>query len=256
MKRGDIPTAPILGDIRSVVSESISGPVELIVSTFPCQGLSCLGKRRGLQDARSGLFFEVLRLFDELQPNAIFFENVPNVVSYAMDTMVDELFFERGLELRWSCMRASDCGAPHLRNRWFCLARRPGFVHTFSELRYSRYDWSGTEPNRLLPLCPNARSARRAMFAELDRVSRGLLLNSYSRRARFVPARLLRSAPFSRRQSILHTRSLPRVSRSVAFLCWCLNPYIRPNSRYSLYRSTRSHSVFRIVRIVRIVESS
>jgi hypothetical protein len=81
-----------------------------------------------------------------------------------MDAIVNELFFERGLELRWSCMRASDCGAPHKRNRWFCLASRPGFVHTFPNLQYARFDWSsGREPERLLPPClPSAHVVRRS----------------------------------------------------------------------------------------------
>jgi site-specific DNA-cytosine methylase len=152
MKRKDIPIAPILDDIQSVGRQNLSGPVDFIISGFPCQGLSCIGKRGGLHDARSGLFFEVVRLIDELQPKAVFFENVPDVVRVAMDVVVDELFFKRGLELRWSCMRAADSGAPHLRNRWFCLALQPGFSHTFSELKYARFDWSpGTEPVRLLP---------------------------------------------------------------------------------------------------------
>jgi hypothetical protein len=89
----------------------------------------------------------------------VFFENVPNVVRDAMDIVVDELFFKRGLELRWSCMRAADSGAPHMRNRWFCLALQPGFSHTFSELNYARFDWSpGTEPKQLLPTVRRHRS--------------------------------------------------------------------------------------------------
>jgi DNA (cytosine-5)-methyltransferase 1 len=170
MERGDIPIAPILGDIQSVGSHSLSGPVDFIVSGFPCQGLSSVGKRRGLQDARSGLFHEVLRLIDELQPKAVFFENVPNIVRDALDTVVDELFFKRGLELRWSCMRASDCGAPHARNRWFCLALQPGFIHKFSDLQYTQFDWSpGTGPERLLPPCvPSAHSVRKSRCQLLE----------------------------------------------------------------------------------------
>ena len=46
-----------------------------------CQGLSVAGKRKGLADARSGLFWEMARVIYELRPRIVTFENVPGLLS-------------------------------------------------------------------------------------------------------------------------------------------------------------------------------
>lgn len=48
---------------------------------FPCQDLSIAGKRRGLEGARSGLFFEAVRVIKELQPEYFVFENVKGLLT-------------------------------------------------------------------------------------------------------------------------------------------------------------------------------
>jgi DNA (cytosine-5)-methyltransferase 1 len=53
----------------------------IITGGFPCQDLSVAGKRVGLAGERSGLFFEIVRLLDELQPKHLVLENVPGLLS-------------------------------------------------------------------------------------------------------------------------------------------------------------------------------
>lgn len=53
----------------------------IIAGGFPCQGLSLAGRRKGLADARSGLFWHVMRLADELRPRWLLLENVPGLLS-------------------------------------------------------------------------------------------------------------------------------------------------------------------------------
>lgn len=48
---------------------------------FPCQDLSVAGRRAGLGGARSGLFWQIMRLADELRPRWIVLENVPGLLS-------------------------------------------------------------------------------------------------------------------------------------------------------------------------------
>lgn len=43
----------------------------------PCQGFSAAGKGKALDDERSGLWFEMLRVIEEIRPRKIFFENSP-----------------------------------------------------------------------------------------------------------------------------------------------------------------------------------
>ena len=56
------------------------GPL-VVTFGFPCQDLSVAGKRRSLEGARSGLFFEALRIIRELRPSIFIFENVKGLLS-------------------------------------------------------------------------------------------------------------------------------------------------------------------------------
>jgi DNA (cytosine-5)-methyltransferase 1 len=53
----------------------------IITGGFPCQDLSVAGKRAGLAGQRSGLFFEIVRLVEELSPKYLVLENVPGLLS-------------------------------------------------------------------------------------------------------------------------------------------------------------------------------
>lgn len=80
------PNAQGVGDVRTVKSfskyKNELGGVPLVVTFgFPCQDLSVAGKRRGLAGARSGLFFEALRIIRELRPDVFIFENVKGLLS-------------------------------------------------------------------------------------------------------------------------------------------------------------------------------
>jgi len=68
-----------LGDVKSItpISGLLEGQkINLITFGFPCQDLSVAGKRQGFRGNRSSLFFEALRLVEELQPDFFIFENV------------------------------------------------------------------------------------------------------------------------------------------------------------------------------------
>ena len=155
MKDGELPSGPIYGDICKLQGRSL-GTIDVVLSSFPCQGLSAFGLRKGLADSRSGLFYEMIRLVDEVKPKLVFLENVPSVLKLAMDAVVDEFHFKRMYELRWTCLKASECGAPHDRDRWFCIAVAPGFAQCWTSLAYERFVWND-EPQRLQgPEAPSA----------------------------------------------------------------------------------------------------
>jgi DNA (cytosine-5)-methyltransferase 1 len=85
------------GDINEVSAGDIPD-ADLWVGGFPCQGLSVAGKRKGLADGRSGLFWQFVRLLEHKRPRWLLVENVP------------------GLLTTCSCARCGrqcrDCGAP------------------------------------------------------------------------------------------------------------------------------------------------
>lgn len=60
------PNAIQLGDVSKINGAEIP-PVDILTNSSPCQGLSVAGKRGGLNDERSGLFSEAIRITKEMQ---------------------------------------------------------------------------------------------------------------------------------------------------------------------------------------------
>lgn len=74
------PHAERFDDVRDVGRHNLK-PVDIITGGFPCQDLSVAGKRAGLSGERSGLFYELVRITDELRPMFLVWENVPGLIS-------------------------------------------------------------------------------------------------------------------------------------------------------------------------------
>lgn len=72
----NFPTTIQLGDIRQIKASALP-KIDLIIGGSPCQDISNLNKEgKGLDGDASGLFFEYLRLLDELKPKYFLLENV------------------------------------------------------------------------------------------------------------------------------------------------------------------------------------
>lgn len=124
MRDGTIPNRPIWDDITTLRGEHLP-PIDIIVGGFPCQDISVAGNGAGLEGKRSGLFFEIVRLVDEVRPKFIFLENVPAITVRGLDKVTMELTKLR-YDCRWATVSAKEVGAPHLRKRWFLLANSSG----------------------------------------------------------------------------------------------------------------------------------
>lgn len=96
--------------------------VDVMAGGFPCQDISVAGKGVGIRvGTRSGLWFEFARLISELRPRIVFLENV-SAITTRDGTAVIGTLAELGYDARFGLIRASDAGAPHQRERWFCVA--------------------------------------------------------------------------------------------------------------------------------------
>ena len=120
MRAGDIDRAPIWDDVRTLRGDMLGG-IDIIFGGFPCQDISVAGTGKGLEGKRSGLFFEIMRLVDEVRPAFVFLENVPAIRTRGLNRVIYE-FTARGYDCRWTVLSAASVGAPHLRERWFLLA--------------------------------------------------------------------------------------------------------------------------------------
>lgn len=125
---GSLTPAPIWDDVSNFPASNLIGAVDIIYAGFPCQDISVAGNGAGLEGKRSGLFFEILRLADEIKPRFIFLENVPAIRTRGAERIGKELS-RRGYDCRWDIISAADVGARHLRKRWFLLAHGHGHGH-------------------------------------------------------------------------------------------------------------------------------
>lgn len=110
-------------DVREIDHEA--PPADIICGGFPCQDISSAGSRAGIDGARSGLWAEYARIVRELRPRAVFVENVSDLAVRGLDRVLGDLA-AIGFDAEWTCVRASDVGAPHRRERIFILAYPAG----------------------------------------------------------------------------------------------------------------------------------
>ena len=71
----NFPDTIQMGDVTKVTSGQLPG-IDLLIGGSPCQGFSFAGKQLNFDDPRSKLFFEFVRLKNELQPTYFLLENV------------------------------------------------------------------------------------------------------------------------------------------------------------------------------------
>ena len=133
-----LDAAPVYSDMLTFRGRDWRGKVDCVIAGFPCQDLSVAGKRAGLDGKRSGLFFNVLDVADDCGAWLLILENVAGIASAAatvMDEAEGELeeravsrvlgeLADRGWHTESLTLSASDVGASHGRERWFCLAWR------------------------------------------------------------------------------------------------------------------------------------
>ena len=69
------PNTKQLGDVRNVTAKNLPN-IDLLIGGSPCQGFSFAGAGLNFEDERSKLFFEFVRLKNELKPKYFLLENV------------------------------------------------------------------------------------------------------------------------------------------------------------------------------------
>ena len=114
------PKAKIYNDVRNITKDNVE-PVDILCGGFPCQDISIAGKTRGLKGEKSGLWWEMWRIISELRPRIIVLENVANILRLGGREVLGSLT-QIGYDAEWTTIKASDFGAPHRRERWFCIA--------------------------------------------------------------------------------------------------------------------------------------
>lgn len=113
------------GDISLWNPSEYAGRVDSLHAGFPCTDISLAGNGEGIEGAQSGLWSEVVRVADVLRPRELFLENSPAIVNRGLDRVLSDLA-ALGYDAKWLCLSADRVGAPHERDRWWCLANARG----------------------------------------------------------------------------------------------------------------------------------
>lgn len=113
-----------VGDITKINAHDIPD-FDILTGGFPCQPFSQAGLKKGFNEARGTLFFDVARILKVKQPSAFFLENVRGLLSHnggkTFDTIRRILTDDLGYSFYYKIVRASDFGVPQHRPRLYMV---------------------------------------------------------------------------------------------------------------------------------------
>ena len=172
---GDFP----LVDIASLDAKDVPDH-DILCGGFPCQPFSIAGFRKGFDDVRGTLFFDVLRIIKQKQPKVFLLENVKGLVNHengsTFETMLNLLAktinrktntncYEEnlGYNVFWSVLNASDFGIPQNRERVFIV----GFKNDNANFAFPKFAGKGKSLIDILDSTP--------IRKELSQLSKGYI---------------------------------------------------------------------------------
>lgn len=120
-------------DITTITDESIrelrDRGIDIIAGGFPCQAFSIAGARRGFEDTRGTLFFDIARMARIIRPKYLFLENVKGLLNHdkgnTFETILRALD-ELGYDAEWSSLNSKHFGVPQNRERVFIIGHLRG----------------------------------------------------------------------------------------------------------------------------------
>ena len=116
-------------DIRTIHENRIPEH-DLICAGFPCQSFSFAGKRKGLEDTRGTLFYEICRIARFHKPQYLLLENVKGLLSSSerrdFKTILQSLW-NLGYDVEWQVLNSKDFGVAQSRERVYIVGHLGGF---------------------------------------------------------------------------------------------------------------------------------
>ena len=131
-----------LHDITTVTDDEVRaiGHVDVICGGFPCQAFSIAGARRGFEDTRGTLFFEIARFASILKPKYLFLENVKGLLNHDRGNTFKTILGSLdglGYDVEWQVLNSKNFSVPQNRERVFIIGHlRGGLVGTLSARDY------------------------------------------------------------------------------------------------------------------------
>ena len=118
---------PEYTDVRKINPGELED-FDCLCAGFPCQAFSIAGKRRGFDDTRGTLLFEIMRIAREKQPSILFLENVKGLLSHdkgeTFRTIIESMD-ELGYDVEWQVLDSANW-VPQHRERIFIIGHLRG----------------------------------------------------------------------------------------------------------------------------------
>ena len=106
-------------DATKIIPEQLPD-FDLICGGFPCQSFSIAGARRGFEDMRGTLFFEIARIAAVKRPKYLYLENVPGLLNHDSGgtfKVILNTLDVLGYDVAWQVLNSKNFGVPHERKR-------------------------------------------------------------------------------------------------------------------------------------------
>lgn len=128
--RANFPDAVLFAeDVKRICGRDIlktMGKVDIVIGGPPCEPFTSMNPKRMVDpydrlftDPQGRLVLEYIRLVDELKPTIYVMENVPEIISEPLGSMIKKLFNRIGYEAYFNILDAEKYGTPSKRRRVF-----------------------------------------------------------------------------------------------------------------------------------------
>jgi len=122
------PTHKNFGDATKINTGELPD-FDMLCGGFPCQSFSIAGKRRGFDDTRGTLFFEIARIIKAKRPKLVFLENVKGLLNHNKGetfSVIIQALEELGYDVQWMVLNSKFFGVPQNRERVFIIGSLRG----------------------------------------------------------------------------------------------------------------------------------
>lgn len=112
------------GDITQIAANSIPD-FDVLCAGFPCQPFSICGKKKGFDDTRGTLFFDICRIVEAKKPTVIFLENVKNLINHDSGNTFNVIcskLHSLGYNVTYKILNSRDFGVAQSRERIIIVA--------------------------------------------------------------------------------------------------------------------------------------
>jgi len=124
-------------DVKMLDGTDFNNKIDLFVGGSPCQSFSVIGAKGGFNDTRGTLFYDYVRLINEIQPKVFVYENVYGLTRHDKGktwAIMQNVFSELGYYYKYKILDSRDYGIPQGRRRIFVV----GFKNKES---YDKFDF-------------------------------------------------------------------------------------------------------------------